>query len=221
LESTTGITIPQGMTFHDLPAGEYRLQFWGRFLDEVDTDNGKRPRWAQLSLYRIIDDNPEHVDSWEFDDGNRGMYGREMWLLYTTGHTLLYHDIDCHQGVKVTKRDILGLGEDSVLNIEDPDDLEPAEDCRPRDWHLAELDDEFRLETTWHSDVPCQTPAKVREALSKCGNCHDKPHQGACYKCGCANYRGVLTSPGSKLWDQVCKLDPDLAGEAATRVRRL
>jgi hypothetical protein len=88
------------MRHHELPVGEETLEFWGRFVDDVDTDSGDRARWAELRLYKIIDTNPDHDDSWPHDDGFRGTFGEEIWLLYTVGHSVVYHDLfGCNKGV--------------------------------------------------------------------------------------------------------------------------
>ena len=191
------------------------LEFWGTFLGKVHTDNGDRVRWAELRLYKILDSNPEHDDSWSPDDGNRGMFGKQLWLLYTIGHTLVYHDLDapCNRGVRSRVADFPSLNADW-------EELEPCAGCNPPEMETVPAGEEFRVEVTWYSYVPCLTVPKVIESLSKCAECQHKPHSGNCYRCGCGNYRGVLTSPGSKLFEIVKKADPDIAREAAGRVRK-
>ena len=217
-----GLTIPQGMRYCELPAGEEGLEFWGRFLDKVDTDSGDRLRWAELRLYKYLDTNPEHDDSWDLDDGFRGTYGQEIWLLYTVGHSLVYHaaDSSCNRGVRSK------VSEFPAANA-DHEDLEPCEQCSPADWETVNPDEEFRLEITWYSYTPCATGEAVVRSLYRppsCKNCRDKPHEGVrCRSCGCTSYAEaprMLSIPGRRLIEQVRKIDPDIA-RSASRIRKL
>jgi hypothetical protein len=209
-----GITLPPGMKRHTLPAGDETLVFWGQFIDSVDTDDGDRTRWAELQWWDIIDTNPGHDDKCP-DEENRGMFGKRMYLLYTIGHSLVYHDLDgpCKGGVATRAADF-------GTRAEDPDDTVPCEKCSPEDWQQVPGEQKFRLEVTWHSYTACQTAEKMIESLSRCRNCRDKPHAGVrCYKCGCTGYDGVLTSPGYKLVQQVKDRYPEVA-RAVARTKR-
>lgn len=213
-----GLTVPQGMKYWELPAGEEGIEFWGRFIDEVDTDNGGL-RWAQLKLFKILDTNPEH-DSKCPEEENRGMYGKELWFLYTIGHTLVVHGLDssCNRGVRSKISGFPAVNTDHA-------DLEECPDCTPAvDW---DADGEYRIEITWYSDTTCQSADKVIRSLYRapsCKNCRDRPHEGVrCRSCGCTDYAEaprMLSIPGRRLIEQVKKVDPEIA-KAAARTRKL
>lgn len=208
------IAVPAGMAHHVLPAEGETLDFTGRLIDKVDTDSGDRLRWAELQLWKILDTNPDHDDDCP-DPENRGMLGRELWLLYTIGHTLVYHLADgrCKGGVRTSSADFEARAENAA-------DLEPCEDCRPGDWQLG---GEFRLEVPWYSYIPCQTPEKVVRSLQrkpKCDSCWHKPHD-RCF-CGCTEYREAprtLSVPGLQLLRQASERDPEIA-RAAAKVKK-
>jgi hypothetical protein len=223
------LTLPAGMKYYELPTGDYPLVFWGRFLDEEDTDDGKRNRWAHLKLFEIIDTNPSHDSSLKESDENREMYGRKMYLLYTIGHTLVYHDEDaaCRGGVRMRVSDFPRKTADFPLTEEDPD-LEPCETCNPADYHSASPEDFFRLEITWYTVVPCQSAGKLIRSLyrdPRCENCRHKPHEGKrCYQCStCTQYKEAprsLSGPGRNLLEKVKDQEPEIA-QAMGMKRRL
>jgi hypothetical protein len=201
-------TMPEDMRDYELPAGEETLIFHGRFLDGVDTDSDDRFRWAELRLYKIVTAT-----------------GDQAWLLYTIGHSLVYHAANgCSKGVKVR------VGDFGSFRTEDEmDDLEPCAECNPRDWRVADEADVYRLEITWYSYTVCPTADKVLESLyreRRCANCRQrcKPHDGeACWKCGCGEYSPAprtLSVPGRRLIEQVKAKDPEIA-KAVMKVRRL
>lgn len=205
------------MRHYQLPAEGETLDFTGRFIDKVDTDSGDRLRWAELQLYKILDTNPDHDDDCP-DPENRGMYGRELWLLYTIGHTMVYHAADgrCKGGIRTAARDF-------AAKAEKASDLEPCEDCSPGEWR-DDPDAEYRLEVPWYSYTACQTADKVIRSLyrkPKCESCWHKPHD-ACW-CGCREYKEAprtLSVPGFQLLTQVKEKDPEIA-RAAAKVKRL
>lgn len=215
------LSIPQGMKHYELPAGEETLDFWGRFIYKVDTESGERSRWAELRLYKIIDTNEDHGAFLDPDDEDFDMYGKELWLLYTIGHTLVYHELGstCNRGIVVAAGDF-------PERAEDPEQLEPCEYCHPSDWTLAHAEDQYELEITWYSYTPCQTADKVIRSLyrePRCRNCRDKPHEGVrCHRCGCGSYieaPRTLSIPGRRLIEQVKRLDPEIAVAAARKVK--
>lgn len=217
-----GIEIPKAMRHYELPVGEETLEFWGRFVDDVDTDSGDRARWAELRLYRIIDTNPAHDDSWPYDDGFKGTFGEQIWLLYTVGHSVAYHDLyGCNKGVVMKVADFPDRAE-SV------NDLEPCPDCRPPDWRSTDSEAELRLEITWYTYTPCPTAARLIESLyrdPRCANssCRHKPHENRRCACGCSKYTEAprtLSIPGRRLIEQVRNSEPEIA-EAMARTRRL
>src|SRR5208282_4902624 len=212
------LTIPLGMRHCELPTGDYPLEFWGRFVREEDTDTGESKRWAHLLLYAIIDTNPEHDTSLPETDENYGMYGKEMYLLYTIGHTLVYHDEDatCRGGVRVKVADFPRKNIDFPSSDEDPD-LEPCDACTPRDYRIASEDEFFKLEVTWYSYTPCQTADKLIRSLyrdPRCETCRHKPHENRRCPCRCANYREAprtLSTPGRNLLEGARDTEPEIA----------
>lgn len=190
------------MTYRELPAGRDTLKFTGEFLHKTDTDTGERLRWAELQLWRLL--GTEGADA-----------GRIMWLLYTIGHSLVYHEAGgCTKGVLVAARDFPAKAAEHL------EDLEPCADCRPGDWRAASPDDQFDLEILWYDHTLCRTPEEVLRALSRCRNCRDKPHEGIiCHRCGCVSYSEVLSSPGARLIERVKELDPAIAKAAARELR--
>jgi hypothetical protein len=151
------------------------------------------------------------------------MFGQEMWLLYTIGHSLVYHDLhaSCRGGKPVAAQEFPERAEDPAGTVACPD-------CTPEDWETAPGGKVFRLELPWYTAVPCQTPGKLINALyrkPRCLNCGDAAHGdfARCRRCGCADYREAprrLSVPGRNLLDKVSKLDPDIA-KATIRVRTL
>lgn len=197
------LEIPAGMRHFELPAGEETLDFHGRLLGSVDNDRGDRPRWAELRLYKILSSG-----------------GEEMWLLYTVGHTMIYHaaGAECNKGIAVRAGDF-------PQRAEDPDGLEPCTTCAPPDWQDADGEELFELEVTWYTYTPCPTADKVLDALRReprCKHCAHKPHEG--YRCGCAceSYEEAprtLSVPGRRLVEHVKHRDPEIAKAAARRVK--
>jgi hypothetical protein len=217
-----GAAIPTGMTYHELPAQDEILRFWGKFLDSEDTDTGDSLRWAELQVFKIIDTNPSHDHSLPASDENRDMFGQQLWLLYTIGHSVVYHDLhaSCRGGKAVPAKDF-------PLRAENSADTIPCPDCAPADWESAPDKEIFRLELPWYTAVPCQTPEKLINALyrkPRCLNCGDSAHGNSrCGRCGCTDYREAprrLSVPGRNLLDKLAKVDPDIAA-ATVRVRTL
>lgn len=206
----TAPEIPAGMKHYELPAGEETLDFYGRLLYALDNDRGDRPRWAELRLYKILRTSDEE------EDATPG----EMWLLYTIGHTLVYHSYnsECNKGIAVTAREI-------PERAEDADNLEPCVICNPSDWTEADPDDLYELEVTWYTYTPCVTAEKVLDALRReprCKNCTHKPHETYICWCKCKEYAEgprTLSVPGRRLIEQVKHLDRDIAQAAARRIR--
>lgn len=197
-----------GMRHHELPAREETLDFTGKLICAEDNDQGDRPRWAELRLYKIL-------ITGEDDD----LFGEQAWLLYTIGHTLVYHAADgCNRGVA------LPAGE-FAATAEDPQALEPCVRCRPEDWETLPPETPLRLEVTWYTYTRCETPDEVYSSLCRepqCRNCQDKPHKTYQCSCGCESYEPaprVLSVPGRRLWEQARRLDSDIGKTAARKVR--
>jgi hypothetical protein len=163
------------MKHFELPIGEKTLDFSGRLLYTVNNDRGDRPRWAELRLYKVLseaeDDEP-----------------RLIWLLYTIGHTLVYHTprSRCRKGKLTAVRHFEEVAED-------PDNLEPCGVCDPPDWEDAGDGTLFDLEVTWYSYTPCPTPGKVYDALCRPGT-------------------SQLSAPGRELLEGAQQADPELTG---------
>lgn len=212
------LQIPAEMEYLVLPAEHGgSLKFWGRYIDNVENDREGTPRWAELQVYYYVDTNPAHDGKLPESDPDREMYGRRGYLLYTKGHSVLYHEAysPCNFGVTVKVRDF-------TTRSEDTDILRPCPECNPGDWRTADPDDEFDLEITWYRFIKCQTADIFIEKLRKearCKACWHRPHPGsACTNCRCTKFTPAdrpLTIPGSKLVDQLRGRDPDIARAAA------
>jgi hypothetical protein len=213
--------IPAGMTSLRLPTGGPPLDTHGRLVDYEDNDSGSRPRWAVLHLYEIFDTNPEHNDSLPDGDPFRGMYGKTMYLIYTVGHSVIYHSADtpCNTGVRVAVKDI------ETESQEHPDDLEPCPRCQPGNWRDMAPGDQIQLETTWFKWKACRTPEDVVTGLltdPKCATCHHKPHEGRQCDCGCTDYvpaPQALSVPGAKLLEKARRHDKNIAAVLDTPLR--
>lgn len=218
------LTIPAGMRHYELPGTKGPVEFDGRLIDVTDTDNGERDRWAELRLYKIVDTNPEHDENALGED--HCMYGKEMWLVYTIGHTLVYHEAgsSCNRGIEARVAEFSSLTADFPQGPDDPD-LEPCAECRPLDYHDAADDDIYELEVTWYRHIPCQTADKVIRSLyrePRCEPCRHKPHEGRRCRCGCSNYQEstpMLSIPGSRLIAKVKAKDPEIARAAAVKTK--
>lgn len=205
--SNDALEIPAGMKHYELPTREETLDLTGKLLYVVDNDQGG-PRWAELKTYRILNTDPES-----------DVFGQEMWLLYTIGHSMAYHAADgCNRGILLPVRDF-------PAQAEDPEGLEACPRCRPPQWDSAPDDLQLRLEVTWYKYVLCKTPDMLYNALCRepsCANCTHRRHQAYPCSCGCAEYEEApreLSVPGRRMWEQLRRLDPDIA-KAATRRRK-
>jgi hypothetical protein len=202
------------------------LNILGRRIDGVDNDSGDRLRWAQLQLFKCIDRDPSHDDSLPPGNPNRGMYGKEIYLLYTTGHSVVVHD---PSGICKTEGVRLPASRFPEEN-EDFRDLEPCPKCHPdlsvlpldgeeEDWEDLPPALEFNLEVSWYSHTLCRDAGLVIDALRKCRNCSHRSHRSWTCACNCDEYlEGPLTSPGRKLVEQCVPLDAGIA--AAYRVKK-
>lgn len=195
--------IPEDMTYHQLP----EAGFWGKFLAEADTDNGRNPRWAQLQLFAIIDTNPAHKE-----------FGERIWLLYTTGHSLVVHSLDgCGLGLMARAHEF------PLITVEAPDDLVACAECHPQDW-TANPEGQYSLEVARYTSIPCQSAEKVIRSLCRdprCETCKHFPHANRdCPRCGCGDFTPempTLSGPGRQLVDIARKLDPEI-DRAATEM---
>jgi len=201
------LEIPPDMMHYELPT----VDFWGKFIHSVDTDNGDRERWAELQLWEIIDTSSDALNE---------RYGKRMFLLYTIGHSLVVHRASggCNRGVK------LRAGGFATRTVEPLSELLPCEECDPSpDWALFP-EREYRLEVTWYTDVPCETADKLVASLyrePRCDGCRHKPHEDVkCYRCGCTDYAEApkrLSVPGTRLIEEIRDLYPDVAKAATER----
>lgn len=203
MDSTTLPPIPEDMMHYQLPEAD----FWGKFLAEADTDNGRSPRWAQLQLFVIINTNPARKE-----------FGEQMWLLYTTGHSLVVHSLDgCGLGLMAKAHEF------PDITAEDPEDLVACPECHPGDWTLNS-DGEYSLEVARHTSIPCQSAEKVIRSLCRdprCETCKHPAHANRnCGHCGCDAYvaeQPTLSAPGRQLVEKARRLDPEI-DRAATEM---
>lgn len=195
-----------------LPTNDSPITFDGHFKADLDNGGGDRPRWAVLYLY-----------DWLQQDGKLG------YILYTIGHSLIYHvnNGECGKGETHFAREFEALHAEG--RIEHPEDLEPCERCRPDDW-FADLDAEFEVEVTWYKWAACENADKLLLAGRKeatCKNCRlgcsslSKPHRSKCTGCSCEEYEEAfrpLSIPMQRLLAKV-RGDPDIA--AAIRKNKI
>ena len=207
--------------------GTIELQY-GKFIDSVDNDRGERPRWAEIRLYKYVDADPGHDESLPEDDEDYAMFGKQRYLIYTIGHTVIYHEhgSECNKGVPVRAGDFPLLGTDRApVRSEHPEDLDPCEVCEPGDWRAASEDTLFELEVTWYKFFKCKTGDDVLMALRKdpkCRHCWHKPHESRTCWCRCDMYEEgprPLSVPGRRLVEQVRRKDPEIARAAAKKMR--
>lgn len=169
-----------------LPTNDIPIDFLGRLVGELDNGGGDRPRWAVLQLYR-----------WQPRDG-----GPLGYVLYTIGHSVVYHEPDsaCGKGVAVK------VGSIETITSEPFEDLMACPECSPED--LADLDDDDKveMERTWYKWVKCATDDELLLALRKearCRKCFHRPHAGYhCATCRCEEYEEAprpISSPGARL----------------------
>lgn len=169
----------------ELPTRDLPIDFDGWLVDELDNGGGSRPRWAVLQLYR-----------WQPRDG-----GPLGYILYTIGHSVVYHEPDsaCGRGVITTVGNILDVTPESY------EDLMPCPDCRPQDLADLDDDDEVEMEQIWYKWQKCATDDELLLALRKeprC-TCFHRPHAGHhCTQCECETYEEAprpISSPGARL----------------------
>jgi hypothetical protein len=230
------LTIPKGMkqiTIDSMPPTE----FHGKLLGVVDNDRHGRPRWAELELYRYVDTDPEHVRY--IDDGGlyndppivdeaNSTYGKEMYLLHTMGHSVVYHraDSECNKGITIPV-------EQFAKRAEFPDDLEPCPECRPPAFADLDDDEELALEILRHLIHSCRNADSVLERLKRpskmtCPQCNGHRSfpeftRQVCDKCRGRGFVGgplQLTAPGARLIEIVKWKDEDIM-RAVTRTVRL
>ena len=191
-----------GITAFELPTNDAPISFEGWFIGSLDNGGGERLRWAELHLYR-----------WLPEAG-----GEAGFILYTIGHTLVYHYFngECGKGEAYPVSD---FPEQYALGrIEDPDELEPCDKCRPDDWRTAPPEQEFEVEVTWYKWTACKNAEELLLAGRKearCRNCLCRPHENrTCSTCTCTDYAESprpLSIPMQRLLAKVRGTDPDIA----------
>jgi len=189
-----------------LPTNDAPIEFDGEFIDSIDNGGGERLRWAELRLYW-----------WYPADRPVG------YILYTIGHTLVYHALDseCNKGV-VTRVENF---ED--VTDEDPADLTACTECNPPDWRDLPDGEELELEVTWYRWVSCHDADELLLNLRKeprCKYCAHRPHdRRRCY-CSCETYEEgdrPLSIPGYRLLTQVKSRDAAIAAAMSRKRTRL
>lgn len=170
----------------ELPTNDIPLNFYGWLVGELDNGGGDRLRWAVLQLYR-----------WQPRDG-----GPLGYVLYTIGHSVVYHEPDsaCGKGVAVT------VGNIESITSEPFEDLMACPECGPEDLADLDDDDEVEMERTWYKWVKCADDDDLLLALRKepkCKRCFHRPHAGhVCATCRCETYEEAerpISSPGARL----------------------
>lgn len=194
---------------YELPTNDIPIDFDGWFIDSLDNGGKDRIRWAVLELYR-----------WQPKDG-----GPLGYILYTIGHSLVYHDqeSECGKGVRTT------VGSLAAVTDEDARDLEPCPDCSPPLLEDLGADDEIEMEETWYKWSQARNADELLLALRKearCRNCFHRPHDGhLCGTCrSCTDYSEAprpLSIPGQRLLAQVKSREPEIARALKEKKTRL
>ncbi len=200
-----GLQVPAGMQQVKLPVKQGNLVFCGIFLGQVDNDTGDRLRWAQLKAYKGFGTNKEIPET----------YGREYYLLYAVGHSLVVHARDGCRGM------LLPVSKFTADLNEDLAELEACPDCDPGFSQDSPPDAEFKLEVTRYSHTQHLPAAALVDALHKCKACGHRPHdrRPSC-GCGCETYvKGDLSAIGQRLLDQLKLTDPDIAAAMPGEIR--
>lgn len=191
----------------ELPTNDVPIDFDGWFVDSLDNGGGDRLRWAVLELY-----------GWQPRDG-----GASGYILYTIGHSVVYHDegSECGRGV------LIPVGAVSEVTDEDLDILVPCPECDPPEMRDLQDDDLVEMEKTWYKWTQCQGTAQTTAADElllalrkepKCRTCFHRPHEArrctAILSCRCEQYREAprpISAPGMRLLAQVKGRLPDVA----------
>jgi hypothetical protein len=193
--------LPAGMQQLRLLVKQGSLHFTGVKLAEEDNDTGDRLRWAQLILFKGFGTNAENPET----------YGREYYLLYAVGHSLVVHALDGCRGTAamVSK---FSDPDGSAFN-EDFKDLEACPDCDPDFTLDSPPDARFKVEVTRYSHTQHPSATALADALRKCRNCGHRPHdQRPACGCGCKHYvKGDLSQIGQRLLDKARDKDPAIA----------
>lgn len=180
-----------------LPVKQGILHFTGVYLGDDDNDTGDRLRWAQLIAYKgtgTDEDNPE-------------TFGREYYLLYAVGHSLVVHSAD-DRGCRGVLAPVSRFAE---LNA-DHADLEACPDCGCGYRKDSPPDARFKLEVTRYSYTQHPSARALADSLRKCRDCGHRPHEVKACGCGCRFYiPGELSQIGQRLLDKIKDLDPAIA----------
>lgn len=180
------------------------LEFHGKLLGVVDNERRGRPRWAEIELYKYVDTDESHISA----NPELNTYGKQLYLLHTMGHSVVYHavDGDCNKGILVPV-------EDFGNRAEFPGDLEPCEDCNPDPWYDATPGTMFELEVLRHLIYKCRTAEDVMVRLRR------PPRRIGTRDVHFTAEPAVLSSPGQRLVELVKYKDDDIRRAASRTVR--
>jgi hypothetical protein len=219
-EMAQELTFPDDMGPLEITTSEGTLTFHGKHLGTVDNERDGRPRWAELELYKYMSTDPDEVIESRVL-GNVKTFGRQMYLLHTMGHSVLYHKKNgCNKGVLVPVGDF-------AKRAEFPEYLEPCPECRPPDWSTMDNETVMELEVIRHLIYKCATAVDLLAELRR-------PGKKSCPGCGgvrggqCVRCRGkgwvpgppTLSAPGARLVEMVKFRDEDIR-KAASTTRKL
>ena len=184
----------------ELPTLDIPIDFDGWLVGRLDNGGGDRLRWAVLELYR-----------WQPRDG-----GSLGYILYTIGHSVVYHTLDsgCGRGV------VTEVGSIEDVTPEPYDELTACPDCEPPDLDEMELAEQVEMEKVWYKWQKCADAEELLLALRKearCQHCFHRPHQerrcSQLAACHCEKYEEAprpISSPGVRLLAQVKGQLPDV-----------
>lgn len=107
------------------------LEFEGKLIFEVSTENPNVPRWTEMQLYRFTD-------------------GTDRFLLHIIGRSVMVHEHDgaCNSGVPVKASKL-------------PDDVELCSLCKPMDPDEVDDDYLFDIEEDRFTSHVCATAEEV------------------------------------------------------------
>jgi hypothetical protein len=172
------------------------VSFRGYLIKKVSTRTGTQPRWTELSLYKVTDEN--------------GGYA-----LANTGRSVLYHQPGppCNLGVTKLIRELSDeeyeeLESHNMLLERYPGDPKALPACNPVDLDQLDAGTPVAVELNLHEVTKCATAASVQDELTQPRRNRD------------GTVTRFLSEPAQRLLNEAAEVDRDIA-EALAKVRPL